>query len=582
MTHRNKILALLLAGLIVLAYFLLPKHYLEAQKSEKVGSSVERTWNTDTRQVNGSKQTEIHSKWINYLDNNSFQPIDTSFKDCGNFFCIGGAPFKVEIPKTSVGTAKFINDNRYDVFTGETITDPSVTQSITALGVSEVSGRIESGDVGFGSANYVIYDNAYPSLNADLIYYVHHGKAPRLMKLVRFKTALNPAQDIRLDFDISYSSPMEIETRKTSLTNGEKNQYAAFLEAARLKETQKRTQSEVYTEEFKALALLKSPWNQQSLVTTKRAISQKVVGSTGKRGIGFKDFSIWDSGKGPNKKSQLIDVEYSKTQGNTYRLTKIVPKTFLTSSVQYPLYTDTTSTFYPDANPETTSVDGTARREGQNEIWTSMVNGTGSSAGDTDVQGVFVNVDATATTDKYLQNYRYIVLFDTSSIPDTDTVSAAEIDLAGDGSAEQAALQLTNYVVVTSNPASNTGLVGSDYQTRGTTANSGTFALASWVQTSGTYNVHALDATGISNISKTGVSKFAFVFDKDRSDTAPTWSSSGNAYISCFFADNTGTDADPKLIVTHAVAANNRRIIPISFLYDLSALSTALLSRLMI
>ncbi|MDD5220145.1 MAG: hypothetical protein PHV11_06245, partial [Candidatus Bipolaricaulis sp.] len=37
----------------------------------------------------------------------------------------------------------------------------------------------------------------------------------------------------------------------------------------------------------------------------------------------------------------------------------------------------------------------------------------------------------------------------------------------------------------------------------------------------------------------------------DVSETSPTWSSSVNSYLFCYFSEQTGTDKDPKLVVNY-------------------------------
>ena len=76
------------------------------------------------------------------------------------------------------------------------------------------------------------------------------------------------------------------------------------------------------------------------------------------RGFGMKKFLIWDSATNtPIRNIQPIDVELS---GNLI-LTKKLDLSFFDDAV-YPVYTDTTTTFNPDADAESTSVDGWARQ----------------------------------------------------------------------------------------------------------------------------------------------------------------------------------------------------------------------------
>jgi len=178
-----------------------------AQKDKPVKGIVRQdlaTWNSNTIQLsNGKLQTDFRIKWVNYLDeNNSWKSINPDFVKVGNEWIVKDAPFIAKAPLKSDGIATFISNNRWDIFDKKKITSPPLTQTIQALNVNSVEGVKEKGNLGFGNTTYIVYENAYPSLNADLIYWVHQGRGTRLDKLVRFNTA--PSEDVRLEFEIKY------------------------------------------------------------------------------------------------------------------------------------------------------------------------------------------------------------------------------------------------------------------------------------------------------------------------------------------------------------------------------------------
>lgn len=115
---------------------------------------------------------------------------------------------------------------------------------------------------------------------------------------------------------------------------------------------------------------------------------------------------------------------------------------------------------------------------------------------------------------------RVIMLFDTSSLTGDATISAAKMKLAaiGLGAVNN---DTTDLDIVSSNPASNTTLDVADFDQLGTTV-FGSIALADWVSTSETYNDITLNGDGLSNISKTGISKFGFRLALDTDDVACT------------------------------------------------------------
>ena len=67
--------------------------------------------------------------------------------------------------------------------------------------------------------------------------------------------------------------------------------------------------------------------------------------------------------------------------------------------------------------------------------------------------------------------------------------------------------------------------------------------------TTGAYVRFDLNASGLANISKTGVSKFMIAFDQDITDTEPTWVSDQASYIDADFAEGTNS---PRLAVNHS------------------------------
>ena len=118
---------------------------------------------------------------------------------------------------------------------------------------------------------------------------------------------------------------------------------------------------------------------------------------------------------------------------------------------------NTTSTFYPDPDVETTSVDGLVRRSlGEpGEGFGTIHNGAGTEAfpSGTVSGGASIRTSA-GTNPNYIFFGRVVMLFDTSSIPDTDTISSATMSVASEN--KTATFGVASATVVLSNPASNT------------------------------------------------------------------------------------------------------------------------------
>lgn len=210
----------------------------------------------------------------------------------------------------------------------------------------------------------------------------------------------------------------------------------------------------------------------------------------------------------------------------------------------------TVSTFFPDADPETATVDGRVGRSVVTEAWTTIRTSAGNSVQDAETSGRSAWIQTSTTTDQFNEMWRGIYLFDTSSIPDTDTIDSAIWSLMTVDRA-RTLLSTTNVRLTTSNPASDTSLVTGDY------ANVGTAAIATDVAwdsfTNEVYNDITL--TDLTVISKTGVTKLGTRMQADADDAQPTWGSDDQIYIQPYLADNAGTTKDPKLAVTHSAAA---------------------------
>lgn len=210
-----------------------------------------------------------------------------------------------------------------------------------------------------------------------------------------------------------------------------------------------------------------------------------------------------------------------------------------------------TLTVYPDPNPETTTVDGEARRQGVDEAFATLRNGVGNSSDDTASVSSFTRIACSATTNQFSSIYRSIALFDTSTLGAAAVISAATLSLYGTFKNDPAGWS-PSLDIYSAAPASNTALVNADYGTLGTTSYTGSpISYSAWAAA---YNDFVLNATGRSAINVTGVSKFgARESTYDAAGSAPTWSSGAAMTMEGFWADQTGTASDPKLVVTYSV-----------------------------
>ena len=221
---------------------------------------------------------------------------------------------------------------------------------------------------------------------------------------------------------------------------------------------------------------------------------------------------------------------------------KVIPKSG-PDKIQHGKIGNTTSTFFPDPDTESTSVDGRSLNSAIDTYANVRDAATGSFAQDNDASN---NAFLTQLGGSFFAVQRDFFLFDTSGIGDTDTITAAVISFAGTGSAADNA-DTSSINIVATTPASDTAITTADYDQAGSTVFA-SLAISSWNSTDGTYNDLTLDANGIAAVSKTGITKLGGRNSLDVNNTTPL----GLNRVPIYYADQTGTTKDPKLVVTHA------------------------------
>ena len=230
---------------------------------------------------------------------------------------------------------------------------------------------------------------------------------------------------------------------------------------------------------------------------------------------------------------------------------EFVSATTLATAV-YPVVVGDTGVYYPDANPENATVDGWTQVYDQNLSWSSLVGAGGMGKSD---NGTYfrIGIYSGSTADKWAGLYRIIFLFDSSGIDDA-IISAATIRTYSFHSIELLNIDPTS-VICESNPISNTALAAEDHQRSSNIAFSNEINEAD-LASSG-YNTYTLNAAGIANINKTGVSKFGCREGKyDMTGNAPTWSGATMSYMSWKSAE-AGAGYKPTLTATYALAAES-------------------------
>ena len=202
---------------------------------------------------------------------------------------------------------------------------------------------------------------------------------------------------------------------------------------------------------------------------------------------------------------------------------------------------NTTSTFYPSINAGLRYDPGSGLA-----TWNSLHDATdANSIRDTEATTILARIVRNdLATQGWRDWWRGMILFDTSVI-DTDIIDSATISL-------YCSYKVDDYsgsvVLIEANPASTSSFAVGDYDNFGTTELASRFDITSFV--SEQYNDFSLNASGISNINKTGISKFGFKESNDFDDTEP--SPLGDSRIDIYYKDEAGTSKDPKLVVEHS------------------------------
>jgi hypothetical protein len=217
-----------------------------------------------------------------------------------------------------------------------------------------------------------------------------------------------------------------------------------------------------------------------------------------------------------------------------------------------------TLTVFPDASTGATTVDGTVAYSNGIQTFTNVRTQAGTVHDATSAGTNFmVYLQASTTVDNYTELFRFIATFDTSPLTSLATISSAVISLFG--KAQQNTIGSPALHVAGSTPAVNNDLANADYGQCQTTT-FGNIAYASW--NTAAYNDITLNASGLSNISKTGISKFSWQLSWDILNSfTGTWVSNGESGFGFFTADSAGTTNDPMLVITYTLPSTS---IPIS------------------
>jgi hypothetical protein len=222
-----------------------------------------------------------------------------------------------------------------------------------------------------------------------------------------------------------------------------------------------------------------------------------------------------------------------------------------------------TLTGYTSASdPGIVGVDGSVYRTGVDETFATIRAGAGTNKNSLDTDQVVVDLFGSSTVNKFATFMRYFTFFDTTALPSSATISAATISLYG--TSKTNTIGSPDLHVASSTVSTNTTYAITDFQNVGTT----TFGNVTYANYSVVgYNDISLNASGIANITKQGVSKFSWQLSWDINNSfTGSWISNSGSFLNANTADNTGLSTDPKLVVTYTTASfKGRGIRPRAF-----------------
>lgn len=207
------------------------------------------------------------------------------------------------------------------------------------------------------------------------------------------------------------------------------------------------------------------------------------------------------------------------------------------------------NTFYPDAHPESTSVDGMVGHQSSGLSWADLIAAAGSIAEDDDATEYVIYIQSRSFLGSWRYLYRSIFLFDVSALSG-QTVTSATFRIKA--SLKSDLLGITpNVNLYSSAPATDTALVAGDFDSLGTTPYCDTpVEYADW--TNGEWIEFELNADGLAalqaaidgdGIFKTGLRNANY----DVAGVEPNWNGAYQwSYLIGQFADGS---SPPELIV---------------------------------
>ena len=224
-----------------------------------------------------------------------------------------------------------------------------------------------------------------------------------------------------------------------------------------------------------------------------------------------------------------------------------------------------TLTQYPSSIGTNNPTDGSMAQDTDNSTWATIQSGAGNYKDDTSI-GVGIVIGSGTNMNTWIYLSRATFCFDTSALTSSAIISSAILSLYGTNKSDGFTYPTTpNINIYASTPASTSSLATSDFTQIGSTALCDTPITYAGFSTSG-YNDFNLNANGIKNINKTGISCFgARNVNYDVNNTPPYHPASGQQFTTLDFYTAKSINK-PKLVVTYIVGTTyTMNTLPASF-----------------
>jgi len=167
------------------------------------------------------------------------------------------------------------------------------------------------------------------------------------------------------------------------------------------------------------------------------------------------------------------------------------------------------------------SLDGSVRRGTPNTSFSTVRTGAGTSFTDSATTSESPILQDTVNVNEVGRIDRGVIVFDTSSLPDGANITAATLRLYLNSKTDDFGSSAISVVLTTT--ASNVNLAASDYNIAGWTMTKQATDVNVSALTTAAYNTWTLNATGLSNINKTGLTKLGLVTAYDADNADPGW-----------------------------------------------------------